>query len=258
MTLTLPVSAATLEATYLFQNSLSAQEAGAPALVANNPLSQNTFENVDVFGTNRTVLNLVGTSADANQSGLSLNTTGLVSPTSYSAEAIFEFSPGQADSVWRRVAEFQNRQAEGGLYFNATNNLSVFPQQANGDVHTGIFYDITWVANSGTALAYINGTLVDNVASTELNINNPGNTLNLFLDNLILTGGVPGEYENAKIALFRIWNGALTGQEVANIAANPFPAAGSSVPEPSTYLLVLTGIGVAAVFSRRKASVRSK
>src|SRR4051812_17915802 len=78
-------------ATYRFNNTLAAEEAGAPLLVSVDPLNANDFETATVFGQQRPVFKWDGNASPVNeQAGLTLNTSGLVAPTSYTLELVFE------------------------------------------------------------------------------------------------------------------------------------------------------------------------
>lgn len=119
------VRAQTPVATYLFSNTLAAQQVGRPGLTATNPLSQNGFETANVFGQNRTVYHTSGTTTTSEQAGLTLNTTGLLPSNTYSVEMVFSFS--DRDSAWRRIIDVENRQSDNGFYVNPGNQLALFP-----------------------------------------------------------------------------------------------------------------------------------
>jgi len=99
----LPTGAQNPVATYRFNNTLQAEEAGMPALVSANPLGLNRFENAVVAGQNRPVFRWDGNAnPPAQQAGLTLDATNLVDYHRYSVELIFEFlEPAQAG--WRRI-----------------------------------------------------------------------------------------------------------------------------------------------------------
>src|SRR5947209_3349849 len=74
--------------TYLFNNNLSAQESGAPALTAVDPQATSGFQTDTVFGQSRTVYNFIGNTTPAQQAGLSLDTTGRIPANNYSVEMV--------------------------------------------------------------------------------------------------------------------------------------------------------------------------
>ncbi len=71
-----------------------------------------------------------------------------------------------------------------------------------------------------------------------MNVNNPGNLINFYLDNVI--GGGIGEYTDASTALIELYNSALSAGDVAALSGNPFPT-GSAVPEPGAIALLTAG-----------------
>jgi hypothetical protein len=235
-----PASAALLKATYLFNNDLNAEEAGAPSLVPTNPLGLNQFETATVFGQTRPVFHYNGNASPPNQqAGLTLDTTGLIPGNNYSVEMIFEFveDPG----LWRRILETQNRTSDNGFYLEPGDRLQIwdFGALATGSTvfTTNVFHHVVLTtAPSGVVKAYLNGNLeLTTAPTTVMNVSNADDLLHFFLDN-----NTGDEFADGRIALARIYDGVLTDSEVANLALNPFPAA---VPEPG----VLTLLGIGAV-----------
>jgi hypothetical protein len=249
-------------ATYRFGNTLTALEGGVPALTAVDPEAANTFTTATVFGNSRTVYQWSAANlSPADEAGLSFPAGGLADLTSYSVQMIFSFS--QRDTLYRRILDVQNRQSDGGFYVAGAshpNNLELAGSGApiaDGS-HTfslNTFYDVVLVNSGGTVSVYFNGALDFSVVSTEMNannVNNPGKLINLFLDNNVGSG--QEEYSNGQIALFRVWNGALSGTDVTALDANPF---GAAVPEPSAWLMAAFGLGLLLVFKvRREARMR--
>src|SRR5690348_15528508 len=85
-------SAATPIATYQFNNTFAANEAGRPALTATDPLGTSQFLTDTVLGASRTVWAFNGNaSPPAQQSGVTTaTTTGLINPQSYSVDMVLE------------------------------------------------------------------------------------------------------------------------------------------------------------------------
>lgn len=234
--------AQTPAATYMFNNTFAAVEAGKPALVPVDPQGTSVFENDTVFGQSRKVYHFIGTTTPANQSGLTLNTTGLVTPNNYSAELVFEFF--DRANAYRRVLDVQNRQSDNGFYVNPPNNLELFPVSGgSGGFTTSVYHHVVLTdASDNTVKAYLDGSLAFTATSPIMHLNsdltnNPNQLLTFFLDNTVAGG--QGEYSTGKIALARIYDGVLTGQQVSSLASNPFGA--PSTPEPGSIAL-LTGL----------------
>lgn len=212
-------------ATYLFNDTLQAEEPGVAALQPVDPLALNRFEDATVFGLQRRVFHFDG-NADppSQQGGLRLRTTGLVPGNNYSVEMVFAFfdRPGQ----WRRILDVQNRQADAGFYVNPGDHVDVFPSGSGSNIFTNneFHHVVLTVANTGDVKAYLDGALELTVSTAAMNINNPSNPddlLNFFLDNL--GGGPTDEYSTGLVALIRLYADVLTDEQVAQLAGNPFP-----------------------------------
>ncbi|MFT3883620.1 MAG: hypothetical protein QM703_28725 [Gemmatales bacterium] len=223
-------------ATYFFNNSLVAEQVGVPALTATDPLSANAFVTQSVFGQSRTVYAFNGSALPVtSQAGLTFDNSGTtVTPTNYTAELVFQFS--QNANAWRRILDVQNRTSDSGFYVDPSNNLDIFPVAGSSGLFTNNAYHhvVLTVTAGTTAKAYLDGVLQFTSNTNLMNINNgnnPGNLINLFLDNT--SGGGQGEYSSGDIALFRLYDAVLSDSEIATLAANPFAA----VPEPSTIVL---------------------
>lgn len=233
-----PARAGLVVGTYLFQNNLNPQEAGVPSLVNVNPLGLNQFETATVFGQTRTVFHFDGNANPATQqAGLSLNTTGLIPGNSYSVELVFQFL--ENPNSYRRVLDVQGRTSDQGFYVNPSSQLEVFPTTGVGTTPfpNDEFHYVVLTNDAGTVRGYLDGNLEFTVATTIMDINNPGNLLNFFLDNIF--GPATTEYSDGRVALIRVSAGALTPAEVAAMAGNPFP---TIVPEPASLTLLSLGV----------------
>lgn len=238
------VKAASLVATYTFNDTLAANEASAPALVSVDPLGLNGFETALVNGQSQRVFRWSGdgSSPDLN-AGLSLNATGLVDYNNYSVEMTFEFKSLAAfGGGWRRIVDTQNRQSDEGFYVSPSNTLQVFPVATGSTLFTTPgFHDVVLtnsvVGGVQKVKAYLDGNL-ELVANTDQlnldNANNPGHLLYFFVDNL--AGPAQLEFADGRIASLRLYDGAIV------------PA----VPEPGwTLSLAVFGLGL-VVMARRK------
>jgi Concanavalin A-like lectin/glucanases superfamily len=245
-------SASSLFASYTFQNTLSADQSGVPALTAVDPENLSGFTTATVNGVPRTVYQWSGNNVTpANEAGLSFNGSGLT-PNDYSVQMVFSFS--QSPTGWRRILDVQNRASDSGFYLDPSGNLDLAGyglSLANGSdtFNLNTFYDVVLVNSGGNVAAYLDGSLQFLVPSNVMDINNPGGVINLFLDD---QGTYGTEYSNGQIALFNVWNGGLTSQEVMALDQQV-----SGVPEPSSWLTAICGfvlIGAARITaSRRRA-----
>jgi hypothetical protein len=248
-------SAQTVTATYLFGSTFEAVQSGVPALVPIDPQATSTFETDTVFGQSRTVYHFIGTTVPAQQSGLTLNTTGLVTPNNYSVELVTELA--DRPNAYRRLLDVQNRASDSGFYVNPSNNLEVYPVSGGtGAFTTGIYHHIVLTdANSNTVNAYLDGALSFTASTSIMHlnsdlVNNPNELLGFFLDNT--AGGGQGEYSTGKIALARLYDGVLTGSQVATLSSNPFGSTAASTPEPGVVGLLM-GMGLSgSIFVLRR------
>lgn len=251
------VSAQVPAATYLFKNTFAAVEGGRPALTSTDPLGASLFETDTVFGQSRTVYHFIGNTTPAQQAGLTLNTTGLVTPNNYSVELVAELSDGVGQ--YRRLLDVQNRQSDNGFYVDPSNNLNLFLfSSGNGGFTSSVYHHIVLTdASSNTVNAYLDGSLAFTTSSSVMHLDsdltdNPNKLLNFFLDNTV--GGGQGEYSTGKIALARLYDSVLTGSQVSSLASRPFGAA--NTPEPNSFAL-LTGMclsGSVFLVRRRRRS----
>jgi Concanavalin A-like lectin/glucanases superfamily/PEP-CTERM motif len=239
-------------ASYGFQNTFAADQGGVPALTAVDPLGTSTFVTDTLYGQTRQVYNFNGQTTPADQSGLTVNTTGLISPTTYSVAMVFEFD---SNAGWRRIIDVQNRQSDDGFYVNTTNNLEVFPVPGGTAAFTaGVYHSVVLTVANDTINAYLDGVLQFTSASNLMDINNtdnPNNLMGFFLDNVV--GGGQGEYSTGKVGLIQLYNGVLDQGQITTLAANPFGA----VPEPTS--IALMGLGAAGLMlGARRRTRRTK
>jgi hypothetical protein len=235
-------------ATYSFNNNLNALEGGVPALVAVDPMGSSTFvQKVTVFGHQQTVWQFNGANnPPADQGGLTLNTSGLIPSNNYSVEMVFELFQGT--NAWRRILDALDRQSDSGFYVDPSNTLDVFPAPSSGGTFTtGSFFDVfLTVDSSNNVTGYLSGLQEFSTNTTVMDIDS-NNTLGFFLDNLV--GGGQGEWSNGDIALLKVYNTALTADQVLAETADPFATV---IPEPGTWVLMLAGAGALAFQKLRR------
>jgi hypothetical protein len=225
--ITVPASAAPPPvATYLFNDTFTAVESFAPALVPVDPLGLSAFEDSLVFGTTRRVYRFDGNLYPVEeQAGLSLATAGLIPYNAYSVELVFEFT--EINGAWRRIIDVNNRTSDNGFYVEPGDRLQIWE---NGGLSTGTavfttnqFHHVVLTNDSaGIVKAYLDGVLEFTTPSTTvMNINNPDAAMNFFLDNF--EGGGQGEFADGRVALVRVYDAILSDGDVAALAQNPFP-----------------------------------
>ncbi len=214
----LDASAASLKASYYFQDTLSAQEVTAPDLSPVNPLGLNAFENATVFNRPLRVYHWSGNAfPPEQQAGFSLNTTRLIPANSYSVEMAFAFD--ELDNAWRRILDMRNRDSGIGFYVNPSNHLEAFNTNIEGkaSILANQFHHVVLTV-SGTPMvrAYVDGKADFSVSTPLMNIDNPGKLLNFFLDNTS-TDDSQSEFSDGRVAWVRVYRGALTGAEVSRL-----------------------------------------
>ena len=238
-------NAATLVATYNFNDTLAAVEPSVSALVSIDPLGHNGFETAVVNGTSQRVFRWSGDgSSPLMQAGLSLNATGLLAYDNYSVEMTFEFLAGPAfGGGWRRIIDTQNRQSDNGFYVDPGNRLQVYPVVTGSTIFTTPgFHNVALtnfvVGGVREVKAYLDGNLELTSDTDQLNLdnlNNPTHLLHFFVDNL--AGPAQQEFADGRIASLRLYDGVIV----------PSP-----VPEPETYAMLLTGLGFLGFAARRR------
>jgi hypothetical protein len=218
------VSAATRVASYDFNNTLAANEPGAPALVATDPLDASGFVNDTVQGQTRPVWAFDGLNSPTNeQAGLTVSTAGLIAPRNYSVDMVLQFT--QRPTGWRRIIDVENRQSDDGFYVDPSSHLYVYPVVGATTEWTNDSYHHVVLTNDGTQVnAYLDGSHELMAATDLMNIDNPNNPdslMHFFLDNVVAGG--QGEFSDGSVAHIGLWQGILTSTESMEISSiNPF------------------------------------
>jgi hypothetical protein len=237
-----PAARADLVATYTFNDSLNAQESGVAPLVAVDPLGTSGFQNATVFGALRNTWNFTGAASPVlDQGGLLLDTTGLIPANDYSLELVFELT---GNSGWRRLVDSLDRTSDAGFYIDPNHNLSFYPDGGtSAPFAANTFYDVfVTVDSSDVVTGYFSG--VQQFSRTSASMDIRTNFLGFFLDNT--AGGGQGEWSGGNVALIKVFNSALTAQQVAAETEDPFQG---TAPEPASWMLMLAG---AAVILKRR------
>jgi hypothetical protein len=237
-----------LIATYTFNNTLAASQPGVAALTAVDPLGTSGFQTATVLGNSRTTWHFDGSTTPASQGGLQFNTTGLIASNQYSVEMLFELT---GNSGWRRLLDSLDRQSDSGLYIDPANNLDLYPNGSGsgGPFVANSFFDVfVTIDPSNTVNGYLNGAPQFSLSSTNLDV--ATNTLGFFLDNVVAGG--QGEWSSGNIALIKVFNTALTVDQVAAESRNPFGTP-TGAPEPGTWMLML-GAAAGFAFCKRRVT----
>lgn len=256
---TLLMSAATLAqaaapsavATWNFNNTLAADEAGKPALSVIDPLGTSGFVMDTVFGESRWVYRFDGNATPNQQAGLFVDASGLLDDDdAYSVDIVFQFEADTA--TWENIFGVSNRQSDNALYIDPGRRLEVWP---SGDGPTpftyGEYHRVTLTNNGNdTVTGYMDGIFQFTLSSTSMNFSayaaaNPSRLIHFFADNLV--GGDQNEFADGRVASIRLYDIELDGDQVGELP--PLPA----VPEPSAVVLMLAGLGVIATAARRRA-----
>jgi hypothetical protein len=229
---------ANLVARYTFQDSLASVVAGAPALVAVNAAS-NAFVTDTVFGNTTRVYQWGGAAETAQQGGLTLDTTGLVSGNNYSVAMTFQLFDGPGG--WDRLIDVRNRASDSGLYRNPSGFLSVFPFSGQaGAIPANTYVNaVLTVGPNGVVNTYLSGGADLTISSEIMNIL-PGGIVNFFLDDQ----EVQREWSAGRIADLRLYAGVLDQDDVSLIA-NP-------VPIPASLPLLLGALSGVLGMGRRR------
>jgi outer membrane protein assembly factor BamB len=204
-------------ADYQFQNTFSSTAGSAPAL---EPIGTVTcvqpFQTETVDGTSRQVL------CFPQGEGLSLRpATPTVTSTVYSMAVLFRF-----DSVtgYRRLFDVTRGTRDSGLYVH-NGELSFFPlaEGSGTPIAANDWVQVVLTRDAAkNVTGFVNGVRQFRFADT----NDEGvllfdpqagtDQLRWFLDNTL--GGGSGEESGGAVARIRLWNRALSGEEVRNLS----------------------------------------
>jgi hypothetical protein len=236
-------------ATYQFNNTLAADQAGAPDLIA---INGGSFVADTPLGQLRTVYERTAAGTDpSQQSVLRLDTTPLgLTSNNYAVEMVFTFTTGSPSISYRRIVDSYDPSnlQDPGLYVGSGGNLNIYQTVAHAGGPTlanGIYYDVILSVSPTGEQAYLNGSLAVSYAVTADQI--ATHFLSFFQDNA-------REYGDGKVALIRVFDTALTAEQASYLYNNGNPFA---VPEPSSLTLVglggLSGFGLWWSRKRRNA-----
>jgi hypothetical protein len=166
---------------------------------------------------------------------------GFSTPSAYSVETRFSF---QNTSGYRRVLDFSNGTDDRGLYI-LNNSVNFYPIATGGTFSPNTLQTLVFTRNAaGNAAAYVDGALAINF--TNASLTSLSNILRLFRDD----GAVGGENSAGFVDYVRVYDTALSAQEVANLTPP------SAVPEPATWFMMLLGFGMIGFAMRRRTNIK--
>lgn len=206
--------AATLRAEYRFQGDLASEIASAPDLANIGQGNSFAFERINGLGL-RQVLRF------PEGNGLSLNTTGLVNPTSNSVVVVFRLA---STSGYRRILDFAGGVSDTGLY-NLDGRVALYGANSSSEnvVLNNSYAEIA-LTNAAVAggseqvTAYLNGAEVA-AGKASAGFDLGSGQLRFFRDNTI--GAFPGEESSGAVSCVLVYDGTLTAGEVSQVAGDP-------------------------------------
>ncbi len=241
-------------ATWQFNNTLAADESGVPALTAIDPLGASGFVLDDVFGETRAVYRFDGNANPTSaQAGLVVSTLGLLDDDdAYSIDIVFQFEAN--DASWENIFGVSNRQSDNAFYVSPGDQLQVWPTSTGPTLFTfGEYHRVTLTnRGDGTVTAYMDGILQFDLTTNSMDFSayslaNPERFIHFFADNVV--GGGQFEYADGRVALIRLYDVELTGDDVGGLVVPPPP-----VPEPGSVVLMALGFAALALMVRRSAA----
>jgi hypothetical protein len=175
---------------------------------------------------------------------------GLVLNENLGAQYTLDFVYNLASQTsYRKLVDFAAGTSDNGVYtLNGQATLFINGPLGGGAAIPNNTDSQLTVTRTGAGVvnAYLNKQLV----LTHTDSSNAlvfGNVARFFMDD-----GVQGsEASSGEVDFLRIYDTALTGQEVGNLA-NPLGPGGNVVPEPASAALMMAGIGMLGLARRRQ------
>ncbi len=225
-------------ADYQFGNSFSSSVVGAPVLEELTAGGAGSFVTDNVAGQSRTAFRF---NAD---SGLRVDTTGLLSNTEYSVGMLFEFD---AVSGYRRIMGVKNLAADQALYnYNSGNTVGFFNDDAGSQAFGADTYVEVFMTRNGTTgltRGYLNGV-------ESFSFLDAGNSTISAANRLVFFKDDAGEETSGTVARIQLFDQELSPAAVAALDLTNFNAA--AVPEPSSMLALGLGLLTWAGYHRRR------
>lgn len=208
---------ATTRADYQFQNTLTSSLGTPPALTDLGPVA-NSFATESVNVSSRTVLTFPA------DNGVQLApTTGVIPNDTYTIVALFRFATVTGGNGWQRIVDFKDGTSDHGLYVHQ-GALELYPD-ARGSTAAIKAEEYAQVAltrdSTGTVAGYVDGAEQFSFDDSSFDdaVIDGNNTLRFFRDNE--SGAFPGEASPGAVARVRLYDEALTAEQVAALSGNP-------------------------------------
>lgn len=204
-----------LKASYRFNGTLAADQAGAPALIPVDPLGMNGFERLTWSGVTYPVYRFSGAAA-GGQGGLILPSAGLISPKNYTIEMVFSLEAAERD-MWRKLIDVSNRKDDTGLYIDRFDEVNLYSSGGRGGTFTPnslhkIVMSTRQVDNETSEVnVYFDGAHLFSAETHIANIDdelNPDRLIHFFLDD----SDVTEEYVPGRIASLKVYDGEFCPQ----------------------------------------------
>jgi hypothetical protein len=173
------------------------------------------------------------------EQGLSLSgALSAAQSATYTIDLVFKFD---TLSGFRKIVDFKNLASDNGVYNLSTDmNYFNFSFGPNGAFTAGTYarVDLTRDNSTGLVVGYVNGVqqISFTDSSSDAVFNAANHIINFFQDDNV-TGG--RESSSGSVRQIRIFDTALSATEVA--------ALGPAVPEPSSFIMMATGLTFAGL-----------
>jgi hypothetical protein len=207
--------AVNLIADYQLTDTFASAVAGAPPLT---PLGSVSFTSGNVYGQNRIL------AAFQQGSGLRLDAPPGLAAGGYTVALEFSFA---STGGYRKIIDFKDLTLDSGLY-NLNHALDFYPVALGpgSPIQPNTFGQVVLTRTAaGAVTGYFNGAQLFAFSDASALSVLLSNSFNLFIDDTRTNGA---EASAGMVARVRLWDGALTPQQVAALDGNPPPPCGSA------------------------------
>lgn len=249
-------ASATPRADYQFQNTL-ASSLGTPPVLTDLGPGTNSFSTETLDGSSQAVLTFPA------DNGVQLApTTGVIPNDTYTIAVLFRLATITGGDGWQRIVDFKDGTTDHGLYaYKGALELYPDARGATAAIEAGEYAQVVLTRDgSGTVTGYVDGAKQFSYDDSSLDdaVIDANNTLRFFRDNE--SGAFPGEASPGAVARMRLYDEALTAEEVTALSGAPGStgAAGASATSltfssqplgtlSAPQVLVVTNIGHSAL-----------